>query len=42
MVDKSKLKPSYDSWLAGTDYKCSKLLGEGAYGQVVEAIHKPS
>ena len=32
----------FQDWEVGTDYELVKLLGQGSYGQVASAIHKPS
>lgn len=32
----------FADWEVGDDYECVKLLGQGSYGAVVSAIHKPT
>jgi mitogen-activated protein kinase 1/3 len=32
----------FADWEVGKDYECVKLLGQGSYGAVASAIHKPS
>ena len=32
----------FADWDVGEDYECVKLLGQGSYGAVCSAIHKPS
>jgi len=34
--------PMIEGWEVGADYECLRVLGKGGYGQVCEAIHKPS
>jgi len=29
-------------WDVGKDYEVKKLIGQGSYGNVAEAIHKPT
>lgn len=32
----------FSKWQVGSEYKIVKLLGQGSYGSVVEAIHAPT
>ena len=32
----------FSDWDVGEDYECIKLLGQGSYGAVCSALHKPS
>lgn len=32
----------FDDWEVGEDYECVKILGQGSYGAVCSAIHKPT
>lgn len=32
----------FSDWEVGEDYECVKLLGQGSYGAVCSAIHKPT
>jgi len=32
----------FADWEVGDDYECVKLLGQGSYGAVCSAIHKPT
>jgi len=32
----------FADWEVGKDYECVKLLGQGSYGAVCSAIHKPT
>lgn len=32
----------FSDWEVGKDYKCRKILGQGGYGKVCAAIHKPT
>lgn len=32
----------FADWEVGEEYECVKLLGQGSYGAVCSAIHKPS
>ena len=31
-------KSQFDAWIIGDKYKCEKILGQGSYGQVAQAI----
>mmetsp|Transcript_39853 Transcript_39853/g.29405 ORF Transcript_39853/g.29405 Transcript_39853/m.29405 type:complete len:192 (+) Transcript_39853:3-578(+) len=35
-----KQKDDFSSWLVGDEYEVTKLIGQGSYGSVAEAIHK--
>ena len=35
-------KNKFADWHVGTDYELCKLLGQGSYGAVASAIHKPT
>ena len=30
------------TWQVGPNYKCSKIIGSGSYGNVAEAVHVPT
>ena len=32
----------FNDWEVGNDYECIKILGQGSYGAVASAIHKPT
>lgn len=32
----------FADWEVGKDYECLKMLGQGSYGAVCAAIHKPT
>lgn len=32
----------FSDWEVGKEYECVKLLGQGSYGAVASAIHKPT
>lgn len=32
----------FSEWLVGPDYEVLKVIGQGSYGTVVEALHKPT
>jgi mitogen-activated protein kinase 1/3 len=32
----------FADWEVGKDYECVKLLGQGSYGAVCSAVHKPT
>lgn len=32
----------FSEWLVGPDYEVLKIIGQGSYGTVVEAMHKPT
>jgi mitogen-activated protein kinase 1/3 len=32
----------FADWEVGTDYECIKILGQGSYGAVCSATHKPT
>ena len=32
----------FADWEVGSDYECIKLLGQGSYGAVASALHKPT
>ena len=32
----------FADWEVGKDYECVKVLGQGSYGAVASAVHKPS
>jgi mitogen-activated protein kinase 1/3 len=32
----------FSDWEVGEDYECIKLLGQGSYGAVCSALHRPS
>jgi mitogen-activated protein kinase 1/3 len=38
----SGAKDPFADWDVGTDYKCIRRLGKGGYGEVCEALHKPT
>lgn len=42
MKRKSLNVGQFADWEVGEDYECVKLLGQGSYGAVCSAIHKPS
>lgn len=38
----SALPKNFSDWEVSEDYEIVKQVGSGSYGQVAEAIHKPS
>eukprot|EP00347_Sterkiella_histriomuscorum_P009655 403340377 len=42
MKRKSLNQNQFADWEVGNDYECLKILGQGSYGAVCSAIHKPS
>jgi len=35
-------KKKFADWIVGPDYELNKFLGQGSYGAVASAIHKPT
>ncbi len=41
-LNSSAKKNEFRGWEVGKDYKLIKILGQGSYGSVAEALHVPS
>jgi len=42
MKRKSLNLGQFSDWEVGDDYECIKILGQGSYGAVASAVHKPT